>query len=167
MQLRRVSLLVVFTLFVCSLLFAQETTAKVKKIEKTAPNTIQTASDSTKSSPRKVVRKKKRVTRPSYSKKYKKTVRAPRVSHNWQMEKLKNREKFADDWINHLQEELSGYKEERAEARKGMKNLLQQDIQEKLEAKKKLEMEQQAQLKLREAEIDSLKMMQSAIDTTK
>lgn len=83
------------------------------------------------------------------------------------MEKLRSREKFTTDWINRLDKELARYKQERAEIRKGIRDLIAQDIKEKLEAKAKLEREQKEQVYARDKEIEALQQMSSEIDTTK
>lgn len=136
MQLRRVSLVVIFSLFFCSLIFAQQPcTSKSRTTRK----------------------QKTVVTR------YKSS---PRIS-SWQMEKLRSREKFTTDWINRLEKELARYKQERAEIRKGIKDIIAQDIKEKLEAKERLERDQKEQLYSRDKEIEALQQMSSEIDTTK
>lgn len=83
------------------------------------------------------------------------------------MEKLRSREKFTTDWINRLEKELSQYRQERAEIRRDIKELIAQDIKEKLEAKSKLEREQKEQVYSRDKEIEALQQMSSEIDTTK
>jgi hypothetical protein len=135
MQIKHVSLVVIFSLFFCSFTLGQQCTSKSK-----------------------TTRKQKTVVV-----KYRK---APRIS-SWQMEKLKSREKFATDWINRLEKELAQYKQERAEIRKDIKDLIAQDINEKLQAKAKLEREQKEQVYARDKEIEALQQMSSEIDTTK
>ncbi|HEX2867901.1 MAG TPA: hypothetical protein VHO03_12705 [Ignavibacteriales bacterium] len=167
MQLRRVSIMAVFSFLACSLIFAHEGTLKDKETQKAvsdsllnkAPYTVQTKVSKTK----KITRRKSTKSGTSYyrSRKY------PHQSPNWQMERLKNREKFTEDWINHLQQELSQYEQERTEIRKGMKNVISKDIQEKIEAKEKLQREQQEQLRARDKEIEALQQKLNAIDTTK
>lgn len=166
MQLIRVSIVAVFSLFVCSLLFAHEGTLKDKETQKAvsdsllskAPYTVQTKVSKTSKTHRKTTKS---------GTSYNKSRKYPHASSNWQMEKLKNREKFTSDWINHLQQELADYEQERAEVRKGMKNLISKDIQEKIEAKEKLQREQEEQLRARDKEIEALKQRMNAIDTTK
>ncbi|MGE5432761.1 MAG: hypothetical protein ACM3QX_16885 [Syntrophomonadaceae bacterium] len=135
MQLKRISLVVILSLFFCSFIYGQQCTSRSKTIHK----------------------KKTVVT------KYRKP---PRIS-SWQMEKLRSREKFTTDWINRLEKELSQYRQERAEIRRDIKELIAQDIKEKLEAKSKLEREQKEQVYSRDKEIEALQQMSSEIDTTK
>lgn len=150
MQLRRVSLAVFFSLIVCSLLFAQQQPC-TKTTQQRKSKTVST-----------------RYKKPTAQRVETSRVEAPRQDSplytSWQMDRLKSREKVTNDIIARLEKELEQYRQERAEIRRGMNDLIAKEVQERLEARLRLEKEQQEQLNARDKEIEELKRMQNEVE---
>ncbi|HEX2963633.1 MAG TPA: hypothetical protein VHO43_17685 [Ignavibacteriales bacterium] len=83
---------------------------------------------------------------------------------DWQLNRLKEQEKRATARIATLEQDIKACKEERAQIRKDMKELVAKSIKEKKEEKEKIKKDQKDQLGMKEKEIESLRKLQREME---